>query len=133
MALQAQSLHWLGRHAEAAEVNREAVRRAEYLVSLNPCDIRTLSLGSGALDLDGQHARAAEWSQRALDLNPDDMSAILNSVCLHARRGNRERALDLLERAVAQGWGHREWIERDRDYDSLRDDPRFQRLMARLK
>ena len=52
---------------------------------------------------------------------------------LHARRGNKERALDLLERAVAQGWGHRDWIERDKDYDSLRDDPRFQRLMARLK
>jgi adenylate cyclase len=133
VALQAQSLQWLERKEEAAEVNREAVRRAEYLVDLNPCDIRTLSLGSGALDLDGQHARAAEWSQRALDLNPDDMSAILNAVCLHARRGNRERALDLLEHAVALGWGHRDWIERDKDYDSLRDDPRFQRLMARLK
>jgi len=133
VALQAQSLQWLGRHEQAAEVNREAVRRAEYLVDLNPCDIRTLSLGSGALDLDGQHARAAEWSQRALDLNPDDVSAIMNAVCLHARRGNKERALDLLERALAQGWGHRDWIERDKDYDSLRDDPRFQRLMARLK
>ncbi len=133
VALQAQSLQWLGRQEEATVVNREAVRRAERLIDLNPCDIRTLSLGSGALDMDGQHARALEWSQRALDLNPDDMSAIMNAVCLHARRGNKERALDLLERAVAQGWGHRDWIENDKDYDSLRDDPRFKRLMSRLK
>lgn len=133
VALQAQSLNWLGRHEEAAVVNREAVQRAERLIDLNPCDIRTLSLGSGALDMDGQHARALEWSQRALDLNPDDMSAIMNAVCLHARCGDRERALDLLERALAQGWGHRDWIENDKDYDSLRDDPRFKRLLARLK
>jgi TolB-like protein/Flp pilus assembly protein TadD len=133
VALQAQSLQWLGRQEEAAMVNRESIRRAERLVELNPSDIRTLSLGSGSLYRDGQHERALEWSQRALDLNPDDLSAIMNAVCLHANLGRKERALDLLERAVAQGWGHRDWIERDKDYDSLRDDPRFCRLMSRLK
>jgi hypothetical protein len=61
------------------------------------------------------------------------MGAVLNAVCLHAKLGNKERALDLLERAIAQGWGHRDWIERDRDYDTLRADPRFQRLMSGLK
>jgi adenylate cyclase len=133
VALQAQSLQWIGRKEEAAAANRESIRRAERLVELNPCDIRTLSLGSGSLQRDGQHERALEWSQRSLDLNPDDLSAIMNSVCLHAQLGNKERALDLLERAVAQGWGHRDWIEHDRDYDTLRDDPRFRRLMSRLK
>lgn len=133
VALQAQSLQWLGRHEEAGMVNREAIRRAERLVDLNPCDIRTLSLGCGSLYRDGQHARALEWSQRALDLNPDDLSALLNSVCLHAQLGNKERALYLMERAVALGWGHRDWIEHDRHYDSLRDEPRFLLLMSRLK
>jgi adenylate cyclase len=61
------------------------------------------------------------------------MGAVLNAVCLQAKLGNKERALDLLERAIAQGWGQRDWMERDRDYDTLRDDPRFQRLMSRLK
>ena len=133
VALQAQSLVWLGRQEEATAVNRESIRRAERLIELNPCDIRTLSLGSGSLHRDGQNARALEWSQRALDLNPNDLSAIMNSVCLHAQLGNKDQALDLLERALAQGWGHRDWIEHDQDYDSLRGEPRFQRLMARLK
>jgi hypothetical protein len=31
------------------------------------------------------------------------------------------------------GWGSRDWVEHDPDYDSLRDDPRFQRRLARLK
>jgi adenylate cyclase len=133
LALQAQSLVWLGRQEEATAVNRESIRRAERLIELNPCDIRTLSLGSGSLLRDGQNARALEWSQRALDLNPNDLSAIMNAVCLHAELGNKEQALDLLERAVAQGWGHRDWIEHDKDYDSLRDEPRFQQLISRLK
>ena len=133
VALQAQALQWLGRREEAELVNREAIRRAERLVDFNPCDIRTLSLGSGSLYRDGQHTRALEWSQRALDLNPDDLSALLCSVCLHAQFGNKERALYLMEHAVALGWGCRDWIEHDRHYDSLRDDPRFLRLMSRLK
>jgi adenylate cyclase len=133
VALQAQSLEWLGRHEEAVQANRESIRRAERNIELNPRDIRTLSLGSGALYRDGQHARAIEWSQRALELNPEDLSAILNAVCLHANLGDKEQAISLLERAITLGWGHREWIENDRDYDSLRDDPRFKKLMTRLK
>jgi hypothetical protein len=32
----------------------------------------------------------------------------------------------------ARGIGKRDWVERDPDYDSLRDDPRFQAMLARL-
>jgi hypothetical protein len=37
------------------------------------------------------------------------------------------------ERVFVRGWGKRDWIERDPDYDILRDDPRFQKLLTRLK
>jgi hypothetical protein len=60
------------------------------------------------------------------------MSALLNAVCLNAKAGFKEQALELLERACSRGWGKRDWIDRDPDYDSLRGDPRFERLMAKL-
>ena len=46
---------------------------------------------------------------------------------------SEEEALELLERVFARGWGKRDWVEHDPDYDILRDDPRFKRLLAKLK
>ena len=131
--LQAQSLRRLGRMQEADLVNREAVRRAERLLELNPCNGRVLSFGAGALQEDGQHARALEWTERATRLYPEDMSVIINAACLQARSGNKEQAMDLLERVFNKGWGKREWVENDPDYDSLRAEPRFIAMMAKLK
>ncbi|MBZ5654223.1 MAG: winged helix-turn-helix domain-containing protein [Acidobacteriia bacterium] len=131
--LQGQSLRMLGRIEEARAATREGIRRAERTLMLNPTDCRALSLGSGALFETGQEARALEWSQRSLDLYPDDMSTLINAACLHAKARQKEEALALLERVFARGWGKRDWIEQDADYDILRDDPRFQKLVAALK
>ena len=42
-------------------------------------------------------------------------------------------ALAYHKRALGLGWGKRDWIEQDPDYDSLRDDPRFVAMLSRLK
>jgi adenylate cyclase len=131
--LLAQSLRMLGREKQAAEACREGIRRAESMLVLNPLDGRALSLGSLALFFDGQKTRAIEWSQRALELYPGDLSPIISAACLYARLGQKDQALDYLERLVARGWCKRDWIEHDPDYDSLRDDPRFKKLVAKLK
>ena len=131
--LLSQSLRMLGRMEEAREAEREGIQRAESALVLNPLDGRALSLGSGALFDHGQKVRAIEWSQRSLELYPDDMGTLINAACLHAKAGQKEEALQILERVFARGWGKRDWVEHDPDYDILRDDPRFQDLLARLK
>jgi adenylate cyclase len=131
--LQAQSLRKLGRVEESFEVNREAVQRAERLLDINPRNARVLSFGAGSLLEDGQAERAMEWVRRAEQLHPDDMAVIINGACLRARIGLKEEALDLLERVLNKGWGKRDWIENDPDYDSLRDEPRFIAMMSNLK
>jgi hypothetical protein len=75
---------------------------------------------------------ALEWSQRAIDLYPDDVSALVNAACIRARQGLKEDALQILERVFGRGRGKAEWVDHDPDYDSLRDDPRFQRLREKL-
>ena len=128
-----QSLRMLGRHDEGRDASREGLRRAEHVLVLNPVDGRALSMGAVHLLEDGQTARALEWSQRALELYPDDMGTLVNGACLRARLGLKEEALELLERSFARGWGKRDWVEHDPDYDIMRDDPRFKRLLAKLK
>jgi len=131
--LHSQSLRMLGRNEEARLANLESLRRAERILALNPREIRTLSLGSGALQEAGDMERARAWMQRALEIDPEDLSALFNAACLHTKAGENEQAITLLERALGLGCGKRDWIEHDPDYDPLRGDPRFQAMMARLK
>ena len=131
--LLSQSLRMLGRLEEGIEATREGIRRAEHALALNPLDGRALSLASLALFEDGHIERAIDWSRRSLELYPDDLSTLVSGACLHARAGRKAEALDLLERVFARGWGKRDWVQHDPDYDSLRDDPRFKRLVAKLK
>lgn len=133
MILLGLSLRKLGRDEEAREANREGVRRAEYQLELDPTDARALSLGANALFEDGQQEKAMRWSKRAIELYPEDQKGLNNAACLRARAGLKEEALALLERTFARGWGKRDWIENDPDYDSIRDDPRFQAMLEKLR
>ena len=45
----------------------------------------------------------------------------------------KEEALDHLEKIFGKGWGKKDWIENDKDYDCVRDHPRFIAMMAKLK
>ena len=66
-------------------------------------------------------------------LYPDDAGTLVNAACLRAKLGQKEEALEFLERVFARGWGKRDWVEHDPDYDIMRDDPWFKKLLARLK
>jgi len=133
LILRAQALRMLGRQAEAIDSDREGIRRAERALALNPEDSRALSLGAHALFYDGQVPRAREWMSRAELHHADDLCALINTALLHALVGEKESALEQLAVAFSRGWGKRDWIERDPDYDLLRDDPRFQEMLSRLR
>jgi TolB-like protein/Flp pilus assembly protein TadD len=130
---EAQALRKLGRHEQARPINSESIRRAERLLELNPQNARVLSLISGALRYDGQPQRALEWVTRAEQLFPDDLAVVINSALVRAQLGLKQEALDRLERMFGKGWGKKEWIDNDPDYDPLRAEPRFKAMMARLK
>ena len=127
------TLRMLNRPDEARDAARQGINRVEQTLALNPIDARARSVGSLVLFFDGQVDRAMEWSDESLEAHPNDMSTLVCATCLRALAGRKEQALDTFERLVTLGWGKREWVERDPDYDSLRDDPRFQRLVARMK
>jgi serine/threonine protein kinase/tetratricopeptide (TPR) repeat protein len=124
-------LRRLGRLDEAIAINREGLRRVVRQLALDPNDSRALSLGASSL-AEEDPAKALEWVARAVVLAPDEPSVTVNAACMYARMGKKEEALSLLSQSFGRGFGKRDWVENDPDYDSLRDDPRFQALMAKL-
>jgi serine/threonine protein kinase/tetratricopeptide (TPR) repeat protein len=134
LILCAQSLAVLGRTEEARAARREGIRRAERQLELDPNNARALSLGAVALLSEGQRERALEWTRRALEgSRAEDPSVLHNAACNYAKAEMKEEALRCLEKTFGRGLGRRAWAEHDPDFDSLRDDPRFQDMMRKLR
>ena len=51
---------------------------------------------------------------------------------VHAALGNRDKAFELLQQALDERAANIPWLTVDPHYDSLRDDPRFPRLLQQL-
>jgi TolB-like protein/Flp pilus assembly protein TadD len=125
-------LRRLGRKPEADAILRQAVKLAERHLELNPEDVRALYLGAAGMMEIGQREKALEWVGRALVLDPEDSGVLYNSACVYALGGRPEEAIKLLDKAIDNGFGHREWLENDTDLDTLRADPRFEALLKKL-
>ncbi|HET7790605.1 MAG TPA: tetratricopeptide repeat protein [Gemmatimonadales bacterium] len=121
----------LGRPDDAKAIQVESLELARRHLERYPDDARALYLGAGALASIGDSTRAREWAKRALAMDPDDSAVLYNVACAYAMLGLHDSAIDCLEQALANGFGHWEWIEHDSDLDSLRKHPRFEALAAK--
>jgi adenylate cyclase len=121
-----------GKLGEATETERRVVSAAEKHLELYPDDARALYIGAQALVATGDAARARQWAARALEAAPDEPSVLYNLGCMYSLMGERDKAIALVDEAVKLGFGYRAWLEKDGDLDPLRDDPRFQAILARL-
>jgi TolB-like protein/tetratricopeptide (TPR) repeat protein len=126
------ALNKLGRTDEAKSVQRRGLQVAGKHLELNPDDARALYLGAIALLQLGERDRALEWSKRALAIDPEDCLVLYNVACTFSLAGLVDDAIACLEKAIQNGYGHREWLDKDSDLDPLRDDPRFQALRQKL-
>ncbi len=83
-------------------------------------------------------AAIAEREGRAVGggvlLGQDEKEPVVlyNVACFYAMKGDPDRSLELLERAVENGWGDLAWLQTDSDLDSLRDDDRFKAILKRI-
>jgi adenylate cyclase len=127
-----QCLRTLDRKQEARQVNEDALRVVERHIQLQPGDVRALYLGAGVSVQLGDRPRALDWAQRALAIDPEESAVLYNVACTYSQLGMADEALDLLEKTVRNGFGHRDWIEHDPDFLALRDHPRFHALMQSL-
>ena len=121
----------LGRPAEFRTAALVGIERAERSLKAHPDIPLAASLGAATLARLGERTRALDWAERAMTIAPDDPLTHFNVACTYALLGQPEEAIALLE-----GWTARvnkatqRWLVNDTDFDSLRDIPRFKRLIA---
>jgi predicted negative regulator of RcsB-dependent stress response len=66
---------------------------------------------------------------------PEIALTVYNLACIHARRGQFDESLSLLQQAVDHGWHPRidPKIEHEADFNALHAEPRFAALVAHAK
>ena len=126
------SLGYAERQKQAAT---KAVAEAEKILAQDPSNGAALSFGAGGFAALGQPDNAREWMERAMLIDAGNLDMRYNFACvLAAYLGDKDDALRLLERNFSTVGGYQIRIaETDPDLDSLRDDPRFQKILSRAK
>jgi tetratricopeptide (TPR) repeat protein len=78
-------------------------------------------------------AESLTADKRQLDSRNQDWSVPYDTACVHALRGEKDEAFRWLDKAIEAGW--RGWPLGTRSplLDSLRSDPRFHQIEARLE
>ena len=122
----------MGMRAEANAARRRAVKLIEQRLDLNPDDARAFNLGATTLMKLGNTPRALEFAAMSLSIEPDDPLILYNVACMYALMDKREDALAYLERAVRNGFGHKESMANDPDLDSIRRTPWFQAIVQAM-
>lgn len=99
----------------------------------NPSDPR---LGLFNSDLALRYLRIDAYDEaircyrEAVEASPTERGINLyNLACAFALKGDADRALDALEQSVREGYRGFEWMKRDGDLRSLREHPRFKKLL----
>ncbi len=68
---------------------------------------------------------------KILKAYPHDSTALYNTACAYALKGERDKAVEFLKRSVEEGFTDFDHIARDSDLNSIRDHPGYKDLMAR--
>jgi adenylate cyclase len=129
----AQAYTSMGRKHDEMRVRLGALETIQRHLEMNPHDTRALYFGAQNLVLVGENEKGVELAERALGQDQDEPVVLYNVACFYALQGDPDRSIELLTKAVDEGWGDREWLETDSDLNTLRNDERFKSLLARIE
>jgi len=126
-------LRGAGRIDEADEAFRNGVEVARQHLAANPDDARAWYLGAMGLIYTGDVDTGLEWAARSLSIDPENPLLQYNLCGIYAMAGRPDEAVGFMEEAVRLGFVHLESMENDPDLDAVRDHPRFQALLERIR
>lgn len=122
----AQAASNAGQWAKAADAWREVTEAA-------PKDGRGWHMLGYSLHAMGRLDEALDVHVKAAEFPGTGATAAYNAACVYALKGNKDAAFEWLEKAAAKGFGGATHVAGDSDMDALRDDPRFQTVVAKIR
>jgi len=122
----------IGQEEKMAPVLHEAMDRIEKRLALNPDDSRAVYLGADVLIRMGEKQKAMEWVKRLAATDRDEPAILYGIACLYSLIGKPEEAVYYLRKAVDVGFAHRQYLEKDGDFDPIRHHPGYVELIKDL-
>ena len=123
----------IGQEEKMAPVLREAMDRIERRLALNPDESRALYLGADVLIRMGEKEKAMVWVRRLAATERDEPAVLYGIACLYSLIGKPEEAVYYLSKSVDAGFAHRQYLEKDGDFDPIRHHPRYVELIKDLE
>lgn len=109
------------------------LRFLEAVSGRSPDHVRVLQALGDLYTQTGRIREGLEVDLRLSRLVPLDGTVWYNLACSYALTGSVDEAFAALEQAVLTGYDGYDWMREDGDLESLRGDPRFETLLARMK
>jgi eukaryotic-like serine/threonine-protein kinase len=123
---------WMNRKAEADEASRNELARLEEIAKVRPDDDE-VQVELGLLYSKGPlQEKAVPLIEAALARAPDDPSVLARAGEAYENLGNRDAALALVKKALAQGWTLQQ-LENDPGQRQLLLDSRFREIARPYK
>src|SRR5437763_273008 len=122
----ARTLYYHGEPVKAAEILEQVLEQQPQLDGIRPIYATFLSaLGFS----DEARAQLTEEVKKTADTDHDVAYWLASA---YAMEGERDEALKWLRRAIALGNENKQWFERDKNWDSLREDPEYQEIVGAI-
>ncbi|MEJ2495135.1 MAG: tetratricopeptide repeat protein [Ignavibacteriaceae bacterium] len=119
----------LGEKGKSKEMLRKSKEALERYLLVHPDDARAHLFYAVNLAQSGINDKAREEAKKALDINPSDPLMQYNAACFYAQLAEKQLAVKSLKNAMSSGYQDYEWIKRDSDLESIRNEPEYIELM----
>lgn len=126
--------HSQGNQQGVVSAAKMTVAQADKALAEDPSNGAALGISAAALVVLGEHDRSNERFERALLIDPDNLNMRYNFACALAATGDSDGAIKMLDTIFQRASRAMVTItETDPDLDSLRDDPRFRKMLAAMR
>ena len=119
----------LGRTADALAMRARLLEFLPTHLLKFPDDNRARIFYAGDLAESDNKAQAVAEAKKAMELSTDDPLMLYNATCVFSLLGETKLAIESLKNAFKTGYEYADWIKRDSDLDSIRNEPEYIELM----